>query len=189
MNEGELKSIREKISCPQFGDDHYGEWGALRMDQKQTIKRMIDYIAGQEAYIEIQRQRIEKDGAEISLLIKQAGENGTTATEIAEQYERDLITQEFIMRLKAEIERLRDYINYKLGATHDLMRIYEVEKAKAEAIKEFAENAVDRVEKARLKYQRLCKELGEEMEEHMHIHFNGIIKIIKDIEKEMVGDV
>lgn len=101
---------------------------------------------------------------------------------------------DLINRQKAEIERLKEnnrvlqYCNQvNISSTaelHDRLRT-----AKAEAIKEFAENAVDRVEKARLKYQRLCKEQGEEMEEHMHIHFNGIMKIIKDIEKEMVGDV
>ena len=60
--------------------------------------------------------------------------------------------------------------------------------AKAEAYKEFAEKSVERVEKARKKYQKLCKEQGEEMEEHMNIHFNGITKIINNLLKELVGD-
>lgn len=61
-------------------------------------------------------------------------------------------------------------------------------KFKSEAVKEFAETVIDRVEKAKAKYQRLCKEQGEEMEEHMHIHFNGIIGIINNLLKELVGD-
>ena len=65
----------------------------------------------------------------------------------------------------------------------------QYDKGFRDGVIEFAENSVDQVEKARLKYQRLCKEQGEEMEEHMHIHFNGIIKIINDIKKEKVGDV
>lgn len=58
---------------------------------------------------------------------------------------------------------------------------------KAKAYKEFTENAVERVEKARQKYERLCKEQGEQMEEYMHIHFDGIIGIINNLLKEKVG--
>lgn len=43
MND-EIKEIREYISCPQFGDDHYGKWGALRLDQRLKIKSLLDYI-------------------------------------------------------------------------------------------------------------------------------------------------
>ena len=63
-----------------------------------------------------------------------------------------------------------------------------INRIKAEAYKEFAEKAVERVEKVKEKYQRLCKEQGEEMQEHMHIHFNGIIGVINSISKEMVGE-
>ena len=44
MTDRELKEIREKISCTQFGDDHYGEWGILTPYQRRTIKRMLDFI-------------------------------------------------------------------------------------------------------------------------------------------------
>lgn len=57
-----------------------------------------------------------------------------------------------------------------------------IKQAKAEAYKEFAEKAIERVEKARQKYQRLCREQGEEMEEAMNIHFNGIINLLKELE-------
>lgn len=40
----ELESIREKISCKQFGDDHYGEWGILTLNQRRIILRMIETI-------------------------------------------------------------------------------------------------------------------------------------------------
>ena len=40
----DIKEIREYIACPQFGDDHYGKWGALRLDQRQKIKSLLDYI-------------------------------------------------------------------------------------------------------------------------------------------------
>ena len=63
-----------------------------------------------------------------------------------------------------------------------------IKTAKAEAYKEFAEISIEKIEKARQKYQRLCKEQGEEMEEHMHIHFNGIVGIINNLLKELAGD-
>ena len=52
MSDKELKEIRQKISCPQFNDDHYGEWGILTLHQRRTIKRMVEYIDTQEQYIE-----------------------------------------------------------------------------------------------------------------------------------------
>lgn len=39
-----LQSIREKIACPQFGDNHYGEWGTLNLNQRRTIRGLLDYI-------------------------------------------------------------------------------------------------------------------------------------------------
>jgi uncharacterized protein with von Willebrand factor type A (vWA) domain len=89
-------------------------------------------------------------------------------------------------RLESLLERLGDDIDLKLKYIYELEE--KLETAKAEAYKEFAERAIDRVKKARQKYQRLCKEQGEEMEEYMHIHFNGITGIINNLLKELVGD-
>ena len=95
-------------------------------------------------------------------------------------------TDNLINRQQAEIEWLTDTLNATIAGQETLQRY--IITAKAEAIKEFAEKAVEKVEKARQKYQRLCKEQGEEMEEHMHIHFNGTIGIINNLLKETVGD-
>ena len=92
---------------------------------------------------------------------------------------------DLINRQKAEIERLKTNLNIEL---ENYATEYD-NKIKAEAYKEFATKTTDKVEKAKQKYERLCKEQGEKMEEHMHIHFNGIIKIVKDLLKELgVGD-
>lgn len=55
-----LTYVREKISCPQFGDNHYGEWGALPLRQRAIIKRLLDYSVGQEEVINRQKERIKK---------------------------------------------------------------------------------------------------------------------------------
>ena len=36
------KDIKEFIACPQFGDDHYGKWGALNYEQRLCFKRLIE---------------------------------------------------------------------------------------------------------------------------------------------------
>lgn len=38
------KRIRELIACPQFGDDHYGEWGCLSYDQRKAILHLVETI-------------------------------------------------------------------------------------------------------------------------------------------------
>lgn len=60
MTDKERENIRKKISCPQLGDDHYGEWGILNINQRRTIKRMLDFIDSQENYINRQQARIKE---------------------------------------------------------------------------------------------------------------------------------
>lgn len=49
MNYKEI--IREAIRCPQFGDEYYGEWGALRYEQRLLIKRLLDECDSADSYI------------------------------------------------------------------------------------------------------------------------------------------
>ena len=48
MKEPIIKRIRSYIACPQFGDNTYGKWGALRFDQRKEIKELCDYTKGLE---------------------------------------------------------------------------------------------------------------------------------------------
>ena len=36
--------IRKAIECPQFGDETYGEWGALNLEQRNLIKRLLNEL-------------------------------------------------------------------------------------------------------------------------------------------------
>ena len=92
MTDKELKEIREKISCPQFGDEHYGVWGALTFNQRRTIKRVLDYIEAQEEYInrlqaenERLQETIDEQDIEIARLYKviERLEEPTSASAIA----------------------------------------------------------------------------------------------------------
>ena len=77
LTDNELKAIRQNVACPQFGDDHYGAWGALSINQRKAIYRMWDEINRQKAEIEklnkelqVTRQYIHDNGLEWDLLSK-----------------------------------------------------------------------------------------------------------------------
>jgi len=38
------EKIRKAIECPQFGDKYYGEWGALNLEQRTLIKRLLNEL-------------------------------------------------------------------------------------------------------------------------------------------------
>lgn len=52
--------IRENIRCPQFGDNHYGKWGALNLEQRKKIKNLLNKIENLEMienkYIQLQKR-------------------------------------------------------------------------------------------------------------------------------------
>lgn len=41
VSDKELQEVREKISCPQLNDDHYGMWGSMSVEQRIMMYRMI----------------------------------------------------------------------------------------------------------------------------------------------------
>ena len=45
------EKIRKAIECPQFGYATYGEWGALRLEQRIYIKRLLDELDSADNYI------------------------------------------------------------------------------------------------------------------------------------------
>ena len=49
-----------------------------------------------------------------------------------------------------------------------------------EIIRKPMERIIERIENARQKYQRLCKEQGEKEDEAMNIHFRGVMQIVKE---------
>ena len=45
------EKIRKAIECPQFRDKNYGEWGALNLEQKKLIKRLLNELDSADNYI------------------------------------------------------------------------------------------------------------------------------------------
>lgn len=40
----QIEEIRDCVRCPQFGDERYGAWGILRLDQREKIKMLCDEL-------------------------------------------------------------------------------------------------------------------------------------------------
>ena len=100
---------------------------------------------------------------------------------------------DLINRQQVEIERLKEcpkcIYEYDGKTTEYCIQgpcsnFKTVEQIKSEAYKEFAESLNEKVENARKKYQRLCREQGEKEDEAMNIHFKGIIKLVNNLVKE-----
>lgn len=113
MDGSELKEIREKISCPQLGDNHYGDWGILTVQQRLTIKRMLDHIDMQE--IRILSLQAENEGKDFYLDVER--DSHKMFIQIVEQY---------IKMIKAEaykecIEKVKDLRRNYAGYTFDEM--------------------------------------------------------------------
>jgi hypothetical protein len=45
------EKIRKAIECPQFGNSQYGEWGALRLEQRKLIRRLLNELDSADNYI------------------------------------------------------------------------------------------------------------------------------------------
>lgn len=45
------KQIREAIACPQLGGTTYGKWGALNLEQRKYIKRLLNELDSADNYI------------------------------------------------------------------------------------------------------------------------------------------
>ena len=44
------EKIRKAIECPQFGNETYGEWGILNLEQRNLIKRLLDELDSADNY-------------------------------------------------------------------------------------------------------------------------------------------
>ena len=60
--------MRKAIRCPQFGYDDYGEWGALNLNQRRDIKRLLDKMDRADELIKDLFVKYEKAKAYIKYL-------------------------------------------------------------------------------------------------------------------------
>lgn len=45
------EKMRKAIECPQFSNSRYGEWGALQLEQRTLIRRLLDEMDNADNYI------------------------------------------------------------------------------------------------------------------------------------------
>ena len=45
------EKIRKAIECPRFGNETYGEWGILNLEQRKFIKRLLDELDRADNYL------------------------------------------------------------------------------------------------------------------------------------------
>ena len=56
----DLQDLREKIACPQLGDDHFGEWGALPLEVRKAINYLIGAVVVRDNMIEAYRKKVDE---------------------------------------------------------------------------------------------------------------------------------
>lgn len=88
------KRIRELIACPQFGDDHYGEWGCLAYDQRKAILHLVETIDRQQAEVERLDKLVIEKHKEINRLDKYI------------QYTKNEAYKEFAARVNEKLQNL-----------------------------------------------------------------------------------
>ena len=155
----------------------------VKLGSKNVLRPAADLIKRLKA----ENERLEENLKSQKVINTNLGLSYTQAKVEVEQWKEEANRyQNLYCEASAENEELR---KENIIATQKRANIFEIvnayERGRTEARKEFAENSVERVEKAKLKYQRLCKEQGEEMEEHISILFDGIIGIINNLLEEM----
>ena len=70
------EKIRKAIECPQFNNTRYGEWGALNLEQRRYIKRLLDELDHADNYVKklyFENQKQKEVIDKITDLIKQYG--------------------------------------------------------------------------------------------------------------------
>ena len=63
------EKIRKAIACPQFGNETYGEWGALNLEQRKYIKRLLDELDRGDNYF----KSVYLENQELKNIINQIG--------------------------------------------------------------------------------------------------------------------
>lgn len=109
------EKIRKAIECPQFGNGHYGEWGALTLEQRKYIKRLLDELDSADNYLKKVYLENEK--------LKQNAENNNKVVDKITYTIKPSFTTRKLKQLQKENKQLKDNWN-KLK--EDLIKIRQL---------------------------------------------------------------
>lgn len=66
------EKIRKAIECPQLNNTRYGEWGALTLEQRKYIKRLLDELDNADNFVK--KLYFENKQLKEQLLVNQTNE-------------------------------------------------------------------------------------------------------------------
>ena len=92
------EQIRNFIRCPQLGSTDYGEWGALRLEQRLAINDLLDQLDSADTYIE----KLGEENKNLDNLAKTMMNNYTKALE--DTVKHDYIPKSVIMEKLEKVE-------------------------------------------------------------------------------------
>lgn len=117
------EKIRKAIECPRFSNERYGEWGALRFEQKVLIKRLLDELDSADNYV----KRFYKENEDLKKQLEYCYCNRTDcSSRIKDSKVYDSLVQKTEMQQKKFINFLED--NWK--QTQDIWYIKILQKYK-----------------------------------------------------------
>jgi hypothetical protein len=121
--------IRKAIECPQFGNERYGEWGALNLEKRILIKRLLDELDRADNYVKnlyLGNQELKKqleycycNRTDCSSRIK----NGKKYDSLVQTQEAQ--QKEFIRYLEEEIEFFRTFNLESANVCKDILVYYK----------------------------------------------------------------
>lgn len=107
------EKIRKAIECPQFGNETYGEWGALTLEQRKYIKRLLDELDRADNYIKrlyLENEQLKEKINNIKKIIIDNSYNELYEwfNELREERVIEIVN---ILDIKKDIEKKRGGIN------------------------------------------------------------------------------
>ena len=97
-----IAQIRENISCPQFGDNHYGKWSCLRVEQRRAYYYLITLLNSSDSVIKSKYREIKRLNKEIERLNEN---NQAMQEEMAKTWK---IVDDYKSRIDKAIKHLED---------------------------------------------------------------------------------
>lgn len=121
--------IRKAIECPQFGNERYGEWGALNLEKRILIKRLLDELDRADNYV----KRFYKENEDLKKQLEYCYCNRTDcSSRIKDSKVYDSLVQktemqqkEFIRYLEEEIEFFRTFNLESANVCKDILVYYK----------------------------------------------------------------
>lgn len=106
MREPILKEIRKHIQHPRYGDRYFGDWSALKLQQRDDIFRLCQYTESLESV----EKQLFKENKKLKEILKINNEDEYIYS-YEELIDRVINLQREVIISNSRCEKIRDYIN------------------------------------------------------------------------------